>query len=312
VNGASSGPAGLEEVGCNLCGADDFKVLYDSPYDTDDARGVADYVATTNRYGRYGRVVRCLRCGLVYTNPRPRPETLHEGYAEAVDTEYAEEDFSRSINAHMALRTIKKFVRSGRLLDVGCATGYFLNAARLDFDVHGVEPSRWAVNYARERLGLPVTHGTLDHAELEPGFDVVSLNDVIEHVSDPRAALQRVHALLKPGGLVYLVTPDVAGLAARVLRGRWWGLRPAHVFYFSTATLSRLLRECGLEPVLVRSYGRIFTYGYWLSRLQGYPAPIHRTVGRVIDLLGVEEKLLYLDTRDSVEVCARKASPNGA
>jgi 2-polyprenyl-3-methyl-5-hydroxy-6-metoxy-1,4-benzoquinol methylase len=296
-----------EAVACNLCGADDFDVLFNSPMEEQDPARLADYVASTNRYDRYGRVVRCRRCTLVYTNPRLSQETLRAGYAGSVDTDYAAEDASRSINAHIALRTIRKFVRTGRLLDVGCSTGYFLNAARLDFEVHGIEPSRWAADHARERLRLEIQHGNLEDVTLSPGsLDVVSMNDVIEHFSDPREALQRVHRLLKPGGLLYLVTPDISGLAARVLRGKWWGLRPAHLYYFSRATLARLLEQTGFRPVLTRSYGRIFTYGYWLSRLEGYPSFVHGPIARAIAALDIHEKLLYLDTRDSVELCAVK------
>jgi 2-polyprenyl-3-methyl-5-hydroxy-6-metoxy-1,4-benzoquinol methylase len=297
----------LETVSCNLCGADDFDVLFNSPMEEGDATRLADYVASTNRYDRYGRVVRCRRCALVYTNPRLSQETLRAGYTGSVDTDYAEEDASRSINAHIALRTIRKFVRAGRLLDVGCSTGYFLNAARLDFEVHGIEPSRWAADHARERLRLEIQHGGLEDVTLAAGsVDVVSMSDVIEHFSDPRRALERVHGLLKPGGLLYLVTPDISGLAARLLRGRWWGLRPAHLYYFSRATLARLLQETGFRPVLTRSYGRIFTYGYWLSRLKGYPSFVHDTIARGIDALDIHDKLLYIDTRDSVELCAVK------
>jgi 2-polyprenyl-3-methyl-5-hydroxy-6-metoxy-1,4-benzoquinol methylase len=136
----------------------------------------------------------------------------------------------------MSLHTIKRHVSGGRLLDVGCATGYFLNAARLDFEVSGVEPSRWAVDYARTRLHLNVTEGHLEAVDLPlEGFDVITMNDVIEHFSDPRAALERSAALLRPGGILYLVTPDIGSLSARVLRGRWWGLRPAHLYYSPAA-----------------------------------------------------------------------------
>ena len=305
-------PSGdLENVRCNLCGADDSRVLYDSPIDDAAPGRVADYMASTNKFGRYGRIVRCRRCRLVYTNPRPAPATLRGGYEAAVDSDYAEEDFSRSINAHLSLRTIRKLMPSGRLLDVGCSTGFFLNAARLDFEVYGVEPSRWAVDYARRRLRLAVHLGGIEDGGFDDSsFDVISMNDVIEHLTDPRAALGRVHRLLRPGGVLYLVTPDISGLAARVLRGKWWGLRPAHVYYFSRATLQRMLEEAGFRIVLSRSYGRMFTYGYWLGRLQGYPRLIHRTAARAIRLLRIEEKLLYLDTRDSIELCALKTAEN--
>jgi 2-polyprenyl-3-methyl-5-hydroxy-6-metoxy-1,4-benzoquinol methylase len=299
--------ASLESVPCNLCGGDDFQVLYDQPPRDQDPDDLGDFVASTDRYDSYGRIVRCNRCRLVYTNPRPRADTISAGYRRAVDPDYAREDSSRSINAHLSLHTLKRFAHSGRLLDVGCSTGYFLNAARLDFETQGIELSEWAAKYARERLRLDVVTAGLEDAPWpSEHFDVVALSDVIEHFTDPRAALVRIRSLLRPGGLLYLVTPDIDSLSARLMRGRWWGLRPAHVYYFSPRTLGALLRETGFEVELVKSYGRIFTWGYWLSRLKNYPAPIYRAAATVVRGLRLDAKFLYVDTRDSMEVCARR------
>ena len=102
------------------------------------------------------------------------------------------------------------------------------------------------------------------------------------------------------------MTPNVRSLSARLLRGRWWGLRPAHLYYFAPDTLTAMLGKAGLEVVLLKSYGRIFTYGYWLSRLKNYPRWVFATARAVIGGLGLENKFLYLDTRDSMELCVLK------
>jgi 2-polyprenyl-3-methyl-5-hydroxy-6-metoxy-1,4-benzoquinol methylase len=303
----------LESVPCNLCGREDAQTLFESPADLAGSDHLADFVASTDRYDRYGRIVRCRGCGLVFTNPRPSEEQIRRSYAMAEDHEYADEDCSRSINAHMSLFTIRKLACGGRLLDVGCATGYFLNAARLDFDVMGVELSRWAAEHARTRLGLNIHCGTIDDLPPAEGpFDVLTLNDVIEHVTDPQRTLHRAASLLRPGGILYLITPDVRSLSARILRGRWWGFRPAHLYYFSADTLSRMLERAGLEPVLIRSYGRIFTYRYWLSRIRNYPAVVYRTAAAVIRRLRLQDEFLYLNTRDSLELCARRVTTRPA
>jgi len=221
---------------------------------------------------------------------------------------YLSESTSRSINSHLSLNTVKRFVRSGRLLEVGVSTGYFLNAARVDYEVTGLEPSDWACRIARERFGLAVYPETLESSRrFAPGsFDVVAMIDVIEHLSDPRAAVRRAVELLRPGGLLYLVTPDIGSLSARLLRGYWWGLRPAHLYYFDQSTIGRLLDSEGLEMVLSKSFGRIFSYGYWVSRLKHYPPWIYGSLRWMIRRLDIGDKLLYLDTRDSIEICARK------
>lgn len=298
----------LEEVSCNLCGSNRFKVLYHRPYDLDSVGEMARYAATTDEFQRYGRIVRCLRCGFVYTNPRPRADELLQGYAACVDDAYVVEGSSRSINAHLSLNTLKRFVRSGRLLEVGSSTGYFLNAARADFEVLGLEPSRWACRRAHERFKLEVYDEPFETASRLPkaGFDAVTMIDVLEHLLDPAGAVVRAAEVLKPGGVLYLVTPDIGSLSARLLRGYWWGLRPAHLHYFDRRTLTRLLESRGFEVVCAKSFGRIFSWGYWLSRLRHYPAVVYWTLQGLIRAFGIEDKILYLDTRDSIEVCARK------
>jgi 2-polyprenyl-3-methyl-5-hydroxy-6-metoxy-1,4-benzoquinol methylase len=294
----------LELVPCNLCGRDDNSVLFNSPLRVSE-REAADFMASTDRFDRYGQIVRCRSCGLVYANPRPIPRQLHEGYARSEDVDYAREASSRSINAHISLHTIKRFVERGRILDVGCSTGYFLNAARLSFEPYGIEPSRWAVSFARDVLSLDVRLGSLEDADFPEGwFDVVTMNDVIEHLPDPRSCLSRTHELLRARGLLYIVTPNIASLSARLLRGRWWGLRPAHLYYFSTRTLEAMLDATGFETVFKKSFGRIFTYSYWASRLSNYPRPVSSTARTLVRKLKIEDKFLYLDTRDTVELCA--------
>jgi len=299
-----------QDVPCGLCGSRRAKVLFERPH-RGAVPGQAVFVATTDEFSDYGRVVRCQDCGFAYTSPRPEPGELLRGYGGCVDPDYLREASSRSINAHLSLSTIKRFASGGRLLEVGCSVGYFLNAARVDFAVAGIEPSAWACRIAQERFRLEVRPGSWEDAEgLAPGsFDAVAMIDVLEHLGDPLAALRRAAAWLKPGGVLYLVTPDIGSLSARLLRRYWWGLRPAHLSYFDRASLSRALALAGLRPAWEKSFGRIFTFGYWASRLRHYPAPVHRALTAAIRLLDVEDKFLYLNTRDSLEVCAVKDAP---
>jgi 2-polyprenyl-3-methyl-5-hydroxy-6-metoxy-1,4-benzoquinol methylase len=206
-------------VSCNLCGADDYKVLC-TPKTTD------------------GPVVQCRACGLVYVNPRLKgylfdgpdsSEWLEEYQAlvekfhmispdQAEDSERTKRQCFRD-----RLRRIRAMKGDGRLLDVGCATGIFLDMARAQgFQVFGVEPTPYLAAEASARLGLDVYAGTLERANLPAlSFDVVTLFHVIEHVSSPLNLLTEVHRILKPGGLLCLETPSVDGLWFRIMDSHW-------------------------------------------------------------------------------------------
>jgi 2-polyprenyl-3-methyl-5-hydroxy-6-metoxy-1,4-benzoquinol methylase len=140
----------------------------------------------------------------------------------------------------------------GRLLDVGAATGAAVaRMSALGWDAEGLDPDPEASAVA-ERAGIKVTRGTLadlddaDHAE---AFDAVTLSHVIEHLHDPAGELARIHRLLKPGGLLWIATPNLEALGHRRFGPDWVGLDPPrHLVLFTTGTLAGLLRRTGFEP----------------------------------------------------------------
>ena len=140
--------------------------------------------------------------------------------------------------------------RRGRLLDVGCGSGQFLaNMRDLGWEVMGVEPDPEAARVAREKLGLEVCQGTLAESEFpQDSFDVVTMSHVIEHVPDPLGLLKECKGILKPGGRLVLVTPNIESLGARVFGEFWRGWEPPrHLFLFSPRTLSRCVESAGLQ-----------------------------------------------------------------
>ena len=297
----------MNRPACKLCGSADQRLLYKKKRYEGERPGL-NVVITSDIYGSYEDIVLCGACGFACQDPAPGEAELKSAYSALRDDTYFEEDDCRSMNAHLSLRTIRRHRRGGVLLDVGSSTGIFMNAARISFEVRGVEPSAWAAAFARESLNLKtVVNDTFENAALpEAGFDVVSLIDVIEHVADPRKTLLKAGKLLKPGGLLYLVTPDLSSLSARLLGRYWWGLREAHLSYFSDRTITSLLEELGFSVAEKRSYGRIFSYSYWLSRIRKYPAVFYRTAQLAGKVLDIGDKVIYINTRDSIEVCAIK------
>lgn len=186
----------------------------------------------------------CLACGLVYLDPPPsNPETYGDAYYEhwfgsaAFDAVYR----MKLLGCRRALRVL--LPTGGRLLDVGCAHGYMLDAAReRGFRPEGVEISP-AAEHAR-RNGYPVV-ATLDG--VAPGLAAATLMDVIEHLERPREFLEKIGRLLEPGGRVLLATPDLGSAAASLLGPRWPHYKPEHVTYFTAGSLSALLTRAGFR-----------------------------------------------------------------
>lgn len=137
----------------------------------------------------------------------------------------------------------------GRLLDFGCGNGKFLAQMRqMGWDVTGFEPDTTAAQVAREHHGLDVYEGEIEQAGLsESSFDVITMNHVIEHLLDPVHTLQVCAGLLKKGGRLVVVTPNVASLGHRWFRHAWRGLEPPrHLHLFSLSSLGACAEAGGL------------------------------------------------------------------
>ena len=207
----------------------------------------------------------------------PSDEELERLYARMDPTLYESEQAGRLRTAVTHARIVQRYLASGRLLDVGCASGHFLDAASgAGFEVVGVEPSEGAVARARERLrgrGV-VHHATLQGARLDPAsFEGVTLWDVLEHVVDPKAFLSEVTALVRPGGFVLANVPDIGSLPARFMGSRWPLLLPEHLVYFTAASLRAAGEACGLAWVGSGRRLGWFSLGYVLRRLAEHGVP---------------------------------------
>lgn len=148
---------------------------------------------------------------------------------------------------------------TGKLLDVGCGSGEFLAKMRsLDWDVTGVETDPQAAKAARDGYDIPVLVGTLEAAGFDDAtFDVVTLSHVVEHVHDVIALLVECRRVLRPGGKLVILTPNVGGLGHKVLGTEWRGLEPPrHLHLFSVRTLVKCAERAGLEIQSARSTSR--------------------------------------------------------
>jgi SAM-dependent methyltransferase len=268
----------------------------------------ASLVATTTRYGSApADILLCSQCGHMQVAEFPEEAELDESYAEVSQAAYVEEEAGQRATAARSLERIERHVRPGAICDLGCWVGFLLSEAeRRGWEAHGVEPSRFAGDFAREKLGLRVVTDTLHDADLPKGhFDAVVLGDVIEHLPDPGAALDRIGSLLRPEGVLYLALPDAGSRVARVLGARWWSVLPTHVHYFTRSSLARLLARHGYEVEWMGTAPKAFTVRYYLERLEGYSSSLAAASVRMAERAGVAERLVWPDFRDRMAVVAR-------
>jgi 2-polyprenyl-3-methyl-5-hydroxy-6-metoxy-1,4-benzoquinol methylase len=286
-------------VTCNLCGSSDAR-----PFCPENGRGL----------------VQCQNCGLVYVSTRPDPNELYALYGEAYFhnddsamvgyTDYVRDEANIRRTANRRLHYLERFVPPGRMLDVGCAAGFFLDEARKrGWQVQGLDISAYAAQYSKERFGLDVRQGSLIDLDYpQSTFDLITLWDVIEHVPDPKAYIQRVAALLRTGGVFSLATPDVASLPAKLTGKRWMGYKLAdeHVYYFSAKTLSQMLNEAGFEVVNVRHVGKYVTLRLFFDRLEMYFPRLAKLGVGIERAFKLSERSVYVNPFDIVAITARK------
>ncbi|MFH1847910.1 MAG: methyltransferase domain-containing protein, partial [Candidatus Omnitrophota bacterium] len=296
----------LEEVKCDLCGRSHYKVLYRSGCAVEENQTYR--ISQTFLKAPY-QIVKCLGCGLVYASPRAKIEKILSSYADMVDEEYAEEEPGRRLSARVILSRIESFKKGGKILDVGCATGFLLDEAKKrGWDAHGVELSKWCACYAKDKLGLNVVCGMLKDAGFNGSFfDAVVLQDTIEHLIDPKETLIQIRRILKPDGILYVNTPDINSMISRVLRTRWWGINQSHLYYFSKKTLYKMLEAAGFVPLQRRRYARTFSFRYWVRRFENYDRRIYKALKFLCDRTFLKNKLFRINTADQIEVYAKKS-----
>jgi SAM-dependent methyltransferase len=197
-------------------------------------------------------LVQCPGCAVIRFDPLPSVEILNRFYSAAYY------DFRRwpgEAGGAWFGRKLRRIGPAGRFLDVGCATGFFLNGLRQStgWEVHGVEFGKDAVAYARSELGLDVLEGDLTDAGFpDEYFDYVHVNNVLEHVLDPVGLLVECHRILKPGGHFFLAVPNGVNDSRNLIEFHHVENIPArspsgHIFFFPARTLTMLFEKLGFE-----------------------------------------------------------------
>ncbi len=241
------------------------------------------------------RVIECA-CGLRYLEDYAADRSAVYGEEYAMWAKSAEADEAvigaakrEAFRAQLA--ELARFVDGAgkRLLDVGTGKGYLLDEARdLDFDCHAVEISAYAAAAAERKFPGRVFTGTLDAARYpEASFDVVTITDVLEHVADPHALVAELGRVLKPGGLLLVITPDAGSFSRKLLGGRWFQFKYEHVTYWDRRSVAALLGRHGFAIRLIRTNVKRYTLAYYERYFAKYAflGPVGKAIAAAIRAL---------------------------
>jgi SAM-dependent methyltransferase len=197
-------------------------------------------------------LLRCATCSLVWLSQPPKPGEMHRHYTEAYDRLISAAGQNSPQRWRDRNKTLAQYKQSGALLDLGCSSGSFLESLRGgDWQLSGIEMSTESARIAEERSGAEVFVGDILGASFPPeSFDVITCFDVFEHLYEPWRVMARVSEWLKPGGIFYVLVPNVDSAEARVFGSYWHGLElPRHLFHYSPASLKFLAESAGLREV---------------------------------------------------------------
>ena len=211
------------------------------------------------------QVHRCASCGLGVLDPRPDAAELTQLYAADYFLDQYDGGFkagSPELKRRIAqedhrVRFFRRMKKKGRVLDIGCGMGYFLQACReAGYDVSGIDISEASAGYVRDELAIPVRTGAIEEIDIAEGtIDVLTMWHFLEHTPDPRIYLERAGRWLKRDGFIVVDVPNYAGTDARRTWENWKGWQlPFHLYHFTPATLTALLARHGFRTIRTKDY----------------------------------------------------------
>jgi SAM-dependent methyltransferase len=222
-------------------------------------------------------LLRCAVCGLYFVWPKPTHEVIKKIYEKEYYDAWSlaalgQDGLGKIKNSTFStiLDNIARFKKPGKILDVGCAFGHLLMlAAERGWNPYGIEFSNYAAAEVEKKIGkdkvwigdfvgLPIS---------EQSFDIITMVDVIEHEYEVGLFLNKAWKLLKPGGMVVILTPDMDTLSRKVLRKLWPHFNQEHLVYFSRKSMDTVLAKNGFRIVNIGSFKKAFNIRYLNSQI---------------------------------------------
>jgi len=237
---------------CNFCRNKKYRIEIDN--------------ITSWEYKGKFRIVKCAKCGLVYTHPRPKSSEIgnyykDESYWKNIPLKGKIEDVLRirSIDYKEIDAIIKNNKNKGRILDIGAGTGEFLLRYKKDgWKVEGTELETKAIKHAKKYFDIELKQiDFLDFKSSPNKYDIIVLNNSLEHLYYPTQVIEKAYKILKKGGLIVVNLPNYNSFGRYIFKANWMALQvPRHLYHFSPGILTKILKSAGFNMI-------IFQYNYF-------------------------------------------------
>jgi len=289
-------------VKCNLCGNDNFTVLY--------PKNVA----------QIHQIVKCKTCGLMYANPQGEANSkkslkadIPEKLPDEINPQVVQKQTVQLKDYKKIITTVKNHgITKGKVLEIGANIGTFLNVWKEeDWKVLGVDPNKGASIYAKNKYNIDILPVTIKKADLHNDqFDVVVMLHVIEHMGNPLQELKMINRVVKQGGILVIETPRYDSLIFKFLRRRERSIScNGHIFFFTIKTIRELLKCSGFDPCIqLDLVGRTLTIDRLLYNfcVMSKNEKIKSMLEKISSKIHADKFVIYLNMRDMLRIYSRK------
>jgi 2-polyprenyl-3-methyl-5-hydroxy-6-metoxy-1,4-benzoquinol methylase len=290
-------PANKEFVNCPLCDQNDYKRKYHIDSWT---------------------IVKCKHCDFAYVNPRLQKKEILKIYKDNYFDNTTVGYFHYKENKELRQKNFQKWIgdatnfvipgENSNALDIGCAAGYCLEVFKTRrWKPFGIElNTEYAVQL--QQNGYKIYNSPFLDIRFEETYNIITLFDVVEHLTDLQAHFIKLHSILDNNGIIILITPDYNSLQRKLLGKKWFQFKPIeHISYFSLATFKKLTDATGFKIVDSKKAGQYSNTDFLNDRLKkykfGFFIPLFKFI---VKLLGLKSKDLYIDTASLYVVLKKK------
>ena len=267
----------IEKINCPNCNENSYEVIKNSNYlkinNLEDLQSI--YRSSADEL-LIDQLVECKNCNLQYLNPRVNSKIIIESYEDNVDETHISQDASRVKTFTKSLKKIIKIMNIENLtkksfLDIGSASGACLRSIKnFGFKEEGYEPSKWMVEYGKEKYNVNINQGSITNVDDNKRFDLISFWDVLEHVTELDKTLKKVEKISKNNSILIINVPDIKSLTCVMMGDNWPFYLNVHLYYFNKKTIKTILKKYNFDLIDHFPHWQYLELGYLCKRAKKY------------------------------------------